>query len=747
MTNEYQTTKARLNLVDQVNGTSLSPSNHQMNMEEPQIIEESLDLSGLGISRINLQYKDKYKSLRKLNISNNAFHTASGFKYFFDLEELNASNNCIQHLYFVQPLARSLKILNLSHNELKQMESEIFCKLYFLEECDISYNQISKVRLSHDLPRLRHLNLAHNLINSIPLINNFSSLTTLNLAHNKISSLLDISKSLPGSLKNLDISSNTVNDVTEFMYLRGMELCSLKIENNPCIKTSGRPFCYRAFFSALVPTLTELDGFLLDDIDKLKGEFILMNGLFFKFKPRVTGHEALCEFLTEQCPLSQFPASSGRMGLRAVTDEKFSKIYDSFRSNSSAGTINDENLSPPSNIRNPTTKITIRSMPKECQEKKITDNVDDTSSKLQSLCIGNSKCPSDLNLTRDLLETEEDFVDSSTRSVSQSSSSETMKAIEEEQPNQECQVVVASDLPTGHELNSSQKKTSLQYHSLDSLSEESMEYSKKLSQQIPPKNDDGNRIQMSADFDKIHITNSKVDIVSVIVSDGKRNSHKQDNIMEVSPREEGTAKLLPKRHVLKRVNVSKKRKHYNRERYLNLMNMVIESRAAFDKNLQLSNEETKKLREENETIRLDFEESLKEYKEVINSHAVSISCLHDKMIEQQKSIDKFKGIISKIYPIVHITDVRKSKNDVIEIEWSNEQSIINSIKGYDVFVDNKYAGIFKGANKFISIAKLDLTIDHEIKIKCVVDGMEDISDLPSTVFKIKKKQPSHEDDE
>ncbi|CEF62019.1 Centrosomal protein of 97 kDa [Strongyloides ratti] len=737
MTSDYQLTKSRLNLVEHSNSSSLSPSQHQMNTEEPQIIEETLNLAGLGISRINLQYKDKYKSLRKLDISNNVFHAASGFKYFFDLEELNASNNCIQHLYFVQPLARSLKILNLSHNGLKQLESEIFCKMYFLEECDFSHNQISKIRLSHDLPRLKHLNLANNFINCIPLINNFSSLTTLNLAHNQLISLQDISKSFPTSLKHLDISSNIINDITEFMYLRGMELFSLKIENNPCVKTHGRSFCYRAYFSALVRSLTELDGFLLDDVDKLKGEFITMNGLFIKFKPRITSHAALCEFLTEQCPLSQVPDSVGRMSLKSVTGEKFSKIYDSFRSNSSAGTINDENIVPSNSTKKPKTKITIRDMPKSPSENEMTNNVVDASFKLQNLCLENLDLSNNLNLTHDLLDSEDDYIDSGTRSVSQSSQSESIKTVHEIPPSQECHQSTNSDLLTEQELNSSEKKTSLQYHSLESLSEESVENSKKLFQQISSKDKISNKYHINTDIDKIQINNSNVDI-AVIVSDKQRNPNDDNNVMELSPREEISLKSLSTKHRLKKLTSNKKRKMYNKERYLNMMHMIKESREIFNKHIQLSNNEVKELKEANETIKLDLEENLNEYKEVINSHAVSISCLQDKINEQQKSIDNFKNIISKIYPIVLITDVRKTKNNVIEIEWANEQSITNSIKGYDVYVDNKYAGIFKGANKFISIAKLDLTVDHEIRIKCVVDGMENVPDLPFTTFKIKK---------
>uniref|UniRef100_A0A0N5BKB2 Serine/threonine-protein kinase 11-interacting protein n=1 Tax=Strongyloides papillosus TaxID=174720 RepID=A0A0N5BKB2_STREA len=741
MATENNSTKARLNLMDQTCNTPTSPSHNQMNMEEPIIDGGSLNLSGLGISRINLKFKDKYKNLRKLDISNNAFHTASGFKYFFDLEELNASNNCVQHLYFVQPLARSIKILDLSHNGLKQVESEIFCKLYFLEECDLSYNQITKVRLSHDLPRLRHLSFANNFITSIPLINNFSSLTTLNLANNQLSCLLDISKSLPGTLKHLDISGNVITDITEFMYIRGMELLSLKIENNPCVKTNGRAFCYRAYFAALVRSLTELDGFLVDDVDKLKGEFLTMNGIFIKFKPKVTSHTALCEFLTEQCPLSDVPNSSGRMSLKSVTGEKFSKIYDSFRSNSSVSSFNDENVSP-RNSRIPQTKINIRHMPKSHPNNSVINGVADASFKLNNLRLDNVEPLNELDLTHELLESEDDCVDSGTRSVSQSSNVDSARTVQEISSNSERPVLSTNQLSSTNRLNGSEKVGSLQYHSLESLSEESIEDSKKLHKQASAREVLKDKYHIIADIDKINIRSSKVDIV--VVSDKQKEPPIEvENVMEVTPREEVAKESSSKKRVLRMIPISKKRKTYNKERYSTLMRSIKGSRMEFEKQIKSANDEIKSLKEENEKIRLDLHGSLEEYKEVINSHAISITCLQDKIHEQQKSIDDLKSIISKVYPVVRITDVTKAKNDVIEIQWTNEQCILNSIKGYDVYVDNKYAGLFKGANKFISIAKLDLTTDHEVKIKCVVEGMEDIADLPSTTFKLKKKQSSN----
>uniref|UniRef100_A0A0K0EUK3 Centrosomal protein of 97 kDa (inferred by orthology to a human protein) n=1 Tax=Strongyloides venezuelensis TaxID=75913 RepID=A0A0K0EUK3_STRVS len=745
MPTENNSTKARLNLMDQTCPTPTSPSHNQMNMEEPTIDGGSLNLSGLGISRINLKFKDKYKNLRKLDISNNAFHAASGFKYFFDLEELNASNNCIQHLYFVQPLARSIKILDLSHNELKQVESEIFCKLYFLEECDLSYNQIAKIRLSHDLPRLRHLSFSNNFITSIPLINNFSSLTTLNLANNQLSCLLDISKSLPKTLKHLDISGNVINDITEFMYIRGMELLSLKIENNPCVKTSGRSFCYRAYFAALVRSLTELDGFLIDDVDKLKGEFLTMNGIFIKFKPKVTSHTALCEFLTEQCPLSEVPNSSGRMSLKSVTGEKFSKIYDSFRSNSSVSSFNDENVSP-RNSRIPQTKINFRNMPKSHSNNSVVNGVVDASFKLNNLRLDNVEPLNELDLTHELLESEDDCVDSGTRSVSQASNLDSSRTVQEISSNVERPVLSTNQnqISSTNGLNGSEKIGSLQYHSLESLSEESVEDSKKLYKQASAREVFKDKYHIIADIDKINIRSSKVDIV--VVSDKQKEPpiEVENNVMEVTPREEVATKSSSKKCVIKKILINRKRKTYNKERYLILMRSIKVSRMEFEKQIKSYNDAIKSLKEENEKIRLDLQGNLEEYKEVINSHAISISCLQDKIHEQQKSIDDLKSIVSKVYPVVRITDVTKAKNDVIEIQWTNEQCILNSIKGYDVHVDNKYAGLFKGANKFISIAKLDLNTDHEVKIKCVVEGMEDIADLPSTTFKLKKKQSSNQ---
>ena len=142
-------------------------------------------------------------SLKYLNMSRNyCFHIGPDFfRYMTNLEELNAQKNILGRFFensssaeVFKPLNK-LKVVNFSHNQIKEISSNIFSHLPSLEALDLSYNSIDKWTpdTSH-LRNLSHLNLGFNSMESLP--------------------------------------DSIINQLTE-LYIQGRENFSIDLSNNP----------------------------------------------------------------------------------------------------------------------------------------------------------------------------------------------------------------------------------------------------------------------------------------------------------------------------------------------------------------------------------------------------------------------------------------------------------------------------------------------------------------------------------
>jgi len=166
------------------------------------------------------------------------------------------SNN---EYFFQVPVGNmvGIKILNVTHNNIKTIPKGTFPKLYELHTLDFSHNRIKTISpaVFQPLLSLRSINLSHNALedlksttfgtlptvlelflndNSIKRINaatfvKMSSLSLLDLRHNDIAQI----PTIPISLSSLTVSHNIIKDVGPDRAWPSMNaLLSLDLSNN-----------------------------------------------------------------------------------------------------------------------------------------------------------------------------------------------------------------------------------------------------------------------------------------------------------------------------------------------------------------------------------------------------------------------------------------------------------------------------------------------------------------------------------
>ncbi|KAK5964937.1 Fibronectin type-III domain-containing protein [Trichostrongylus colubriformis] len=256
-----------------------------------------MDLSRRGLSQLDRKYRKEYGCVKKLIIKCNRFNNVAGFDMFKQCVHVDASDNQLHKLSSFLPLAESLKVLCLSNN----MINSIDCLRSFvnLETLDISCNYIESIPAALDNPRLSRLDLSSNAISSIPDLLKLRSLRRLNIASNRISSLKGAV--FPKNLLSLNIASNSIEDLTEFMRLLPLEeIESISLANNPCV--SNPSFDYRIYVLSVLPSLQDIDGFVVSEEEQLKGEWLYSQGKGRSFKPDTGAHAALVKYLERYCP-------------------------------------------------------------------------------------------------------------------------------------------------------------------------------------------------------------------------------------------------------------------------------------------------------------------------------------------------------------------------------------------------------------------------------------------------------------
>ena len=203
---------------------------------------EYLDLSQ---NRLITFKEESFLNLHKLmflNLSYNKldlkseFNNISYFKGQSVLELLDLSYNEIQYLdsNVTFQYLRSLKVLNVSNNKLKSIESYIFGHLNQLNELNLVSNNLSFLNENSffNLRNLKLLKLSFNQISTLVFLKfNIENLEILDLEQNKINSIEENDFDFNQRLLLINLNSNLIKIIHTKAFERLTLLETLKISN------------------------------------------------------------------------------------------------------------------------------------------------------------------------------------------------------------------------------------------------------------------------------------------------------------------------------------------------------------------------------------------------------------------------------------------------------------------------------------------------------------------------------------
>ena len=189
-----------------------------------EIFEKIKNKRKLNIIKYNKRIKDK------LNIHKEDFEIYVILKEFNNKYNTNIENNEIKELNLsmknignkglkdlVKIKFKELNKLELSHNEISDIN--VLKKVHFkeLKELNLSFNQISDINILEkaDFRELKELNLSFNQISNINILGkvNFKELKELNLSRNHIPDINILGKVSFNNLNKIDLSFNEISDI------------------------------------------------------------------------------------------------------------------------------------------------------------------------------------------------------------------------------------------------------------------------------------------------------------------------------------------------------------------------------------------------------------------------------------------------------------------------------------------------------------------------------------------------------
>ena len=168
----------------------LAPSVFSTHLQSLQV----LDLSHNLLTSVDSYWFDHLTALAHLNVSANQVESMwSRDLWVANLHDLDLSRNVLCNLSGFSNLTH-LQRLDLSDNQIEEVEGSQLQGLISLRELDLQANQISSVQFSgpNSLPvSLKNLQLSHNKIRSLSLVtlDELSTIVHINLSHNCISEI------------------------------------------------------------------------------------------------------------------------------------------------------------------------------------------------------------------------------------------------------------------------------------------------------------------------------------------------------------------------------------------------------------------------------------------------------------------------------------------------------------------------------------------------------------------------------
>ncbi|XP_065193470.1 uncharacterized protein LOC135824689 [Sycon ciliatum] len=246
-----------------------------------------------------------------------------------------------------------LKILDLSHNQLSILESNIFSELANVSHLLLHHNNITLIDYaafnSSGPRRMQHLNLGHNMLSSLPanVFQSIKTLRTLSLDHNLLSSLPnDIFRpftilrqlflnhnrlaSFPNrtveTLKKLDLSHNqftSIESLPRFPFVIHLDISHNQIidisptffhEKFPILKHLS--LGSNAFYSLFISPINADSPIPLPNLISLDMSDSYLNHLFIAFHPGLP----IFKYCFSGCGLTNLPAVGQRMAVATFLD-------------------------------------------------------------------------------------------------------------------------------------------------------------------------------------------------------------------------------------------------------------------------------------------------------------------------------------------------------------------------------------------------------------------------------------------
>ena len=199
---------------------------------------ENLKISNLGISSISKKDFAGARALKKLHLSlNNIAH--------FDLDiltqaplldELDLSGNRISEMFNANEPLKLLKIVNLSNNPLKDIDStwnkpgvephgiQINASELIIENCSLPVLYVSESMI--------HIHASRNSISRLLFDGSNFKLTALNLSQNSLSDLVGFDRNVFPDLQLLNLSHNRLWSIGAKSFLYMMTLRELDLSHN-----------------------------------------------------------------------------------------------------------------------------------------------------------------------------------------------------------------------------------------------------------------------------------------------------------------------------------------------------------------------------------------------------------------------------------------------------------------------------------------------------------------------------------
>ncbi|XP_073986300.1 centrosomal protein 97kDa [Rhodnius prolixus] len=321
-----------------------------------ELVDESkLDLSGQCLKKIpKIPNAESASKVTELHLDNNDINRLENISQFPSVVELSATHNALIRMYPIVHLRHVVR-LDLSHNQLVNIEG--LKELVHLTHLNLSCNKIKAIEQLRTNTLLEQLDLSENAITAISNISQLAKLRKLFLHRNLINQLRHCEVYLPITLETLTLAGNKISDLTEISHLVSLvNLREISIVSNPCVEMTGSAvgFDYRPFLVNWCTGLKVIDGFGVDDIESLKGEWLYSQGRGRQFRPGQ--HTQLVKYLIETCPLNN-------QSLQSEHERKLRVILSKAYHHQSQLRMTDQLTTPgSSSARNPLSELMTRSL-------------------------------------------------------------------------------------------------------------------------------------------------------------------------------------------------------------------------------------------------------------------------------------------------------------------------------------------------------------------------------------------------